>query len=392
MIRLSFVFLFTLALFTARTIAQDTVSQQRYQVAVVTPLFLDSAFDEFSNYRYGKNFPKFINPGLEFYEGCIIAADSLDKEGVPLDISFYDSRSEKTSIQNVVTDPSFDSMDLIIGHVNGIEAKLLASIAAQKDIPFINVTYPNDAGITNNPNFVILNSTLFTHCNAMYKFIQRNHALNSVVVFRKQGAQEDRLEGYFRDITKNTNAVPLKIKYVTLGDFFTADDVKQHLNPDGKTVCIAGSLDISFGQMLAEQLVSVYPETPSVLFAMPTWWDVADFSKPEFKGLEIMYTTPFYLYPFHPMVIKINSDFKTRFYSRPTDMVFRGYETIYHFGHLLHIHGKNLGSALSEKKFRVFNDFDIQPVIDPKTTTLEYFENKKIYFIKKVDGVVTAVY
>jgi hypothetical protein len=73
-------------------------------------------------------------------------------------------------------------------------------------------------------------------------------------------------------------------------------------------------------------------------------------------------------------------------------MVFRGFETVFHFVHLLQVNGKNLGSALSDKRFRVFSEFDIQPVLDPKTNTLDYFENKKIYFIKKVDGIVTAVY
>ena len=73
-------------------------------------------------------------------------------------------------------------------------------------------------------------------------------------------------------------------------------------------------------------------------------------------------------------------------------MVFRGYETLYHFAHLLQLNGKNIGSSLSDKRFKVFTDFDIQPVLNPQSTTLDYFENKKIYFIKKVNGVETAVY
>jgi hypothetical protein len=42
--------------------------------------------------------------------------------------------------------------------------------------------------------------------------------------------------------------------------------------------------------------------------------------------------------------------------------------------------------------YKIFTDFDIQPVLNPKTTTLDYFENKKIYFIKKVNGAEIAVY
>jgi hypothetical protein len=52
---------------TKNLFAQNTSKQK---IAVFVPLYLDSAFDAYNTYRYDKNFPKFINPGLEFYEGC----------------------------------------------------------------------------------------------------------------------------------------------------------------------------------------------------------------------------------------------------------------------------------------------------------------------------------
>jgi hypothetical protein len=110
--------------------SQDSLA--RYQVAIFTPLFLDSAFDETASYRYGKAFPKYINPGLEFYEGAELAIDSLNSEGVKLDIYVYDSRSIKDGIDSIVRSPEFDSIDLVIGHVNAKEARLLANAAARK--------------------------------------------------------------------------------------------------------------------------------------------------------------------------------------------------------------------------------------------------------------------
>ena len=51
------------------------------KIAIFAPLYLDSAFTASQEYRYGKNvFPKFINSGLEFYEGVQLALDSLAKE------------------------------------------------------------------------------------------------------------------------------------------------------------------------------------------------------------------------------------------------------------------------------------------------------------------------
>ena len=77
-------------------------TRERFQVAVFVPLYLDSAFDEMGEYRYDKTFPKFISPGLEFYEGVQLAADSLGKMGIPLDVYIYDTKSVANPVTSVI--------------------------------------------------------------------------------------------------------------------------------------------------------------------------------------------------------------------------------------------------------------------------------------------------
>src|SRR5579863_6312696 len=366
-------------------------SNARHAVAVFLPLYLDSAFDAGGNYRYDKNFPKFINPGLEFYEGAGLALDSLRREGMRLDVHIFDTRSVTRSIGQVVADSAFDSTELIIGKVgNGNEEQQLAAAALKRQVPFINVNFPNDAGITANPDLVILNSTLRAHCEAIYRFVQRNYPTKPIVYFRKKGTQEDRLKGYFTDLDHTTAGVPLKIKYVTLDDNFDNAALTAALDSSEQTVCIACSLDESFGTRLAGVLAYLKPY-PTVLIGMPTW-DNLDYTKPELAGKEIVYTTPFYINPADTLVRQINQYYKARYYSRPSDMVFRGYESIYRWGHLVCMHGRDLGGNIGVKEFKVFNDFNIEPVfMNRQTMALDYFENKKLYFVHMTDGNVTAV-
>src|SRR5688500_13781607 len=68
------------------SIALNAQNSSRQKIAVFVPLYLDSAFDATNGYRYDKAFPKFINPGLEFYEGIQFALDSLNKENVQLEV------------------------------------------------------------------------------------------------------------------------------------------------------------------------------------------------------------------------------------------------------------------------------------------------------------------
>jgi hypothetical protein len=375
---------------------EDTTHSQvdtsRHQLAIFVPLYLDSAFDETGNYRYDKNFPKFFSSGLEFYEGAQLALDSLQKEGVRLDVQIYDTRSAKLNLRQLPDSPSFQNTGLIIGEVNSSsELQELAALALKMGVPFINANFPNDGGITNNPDLVILNSTLRTHCEGIYRYMQRNYPTKPLVFFRKKGVQEDRLKGYFADLDKRTAGVPLKIKYVTLDDNFENTTLASDLDSTTQTVCIAGSLDDAFAYRLCGQLAFLNKTYHTTLIGMPTW-DNLDFTRPECAGEEIVYSTPFYINPGDTLVKTIQQNFKTRFYSRPSDMFFRGYECTWRFGKLLLLHGKMLSGSIGEKKFKVFNDFEILPVfLNRQTMTLDYFENKKLYFIRKIDGNVVGV-
>lgn len=363
---------------------------QIHHIAVFIPLYLDSAFDARGNYRFGQNFPKYISPGLEFWEGAQMAIDTLEKEGVKAVVHVYDTRSKEKFV-TTITKPEMREMDLIIGHVTLNEAALLARVASMLQVPFINTNFPNDANVKNNPNFVILNPTLYTHCEGIYKFLQKNFSLSRITVFTRKGAQEDRLKQYLAEVEKNTASVSLKLKYVTLPANFTEAQLLPYLDSNTTNVCMSGSLDVGFAQRLCQQLAGLSESYATTVMGMPTW-DVIDFSKPQFKGIEIYYSSPFYIDTASYLVNNVYESFKNDFYSRPSDMVFRGFESLYHFIHLLDTHNKNIGSSLGDKQDTLFYEFNIQPVLDRQTMTLDYFENKKLYFIRKTDGIVKAVY
>ncbi|HWB93131.1 MAG TPA: hypothetical protein VG605_14815, partial [Puia sp.] len=220
---------------------QDTSGSSVYHLAIFTPLYLDSAFDPTGTYRYDKSFPKFINPGLEFYEGAQMALDTMEKEHVRLDVQIYDTRSDKESLQQMLEDSALQHVDLMIAEVSNTgELQQLAAAAQKRNIPFIDANYPNDGGVTNNPSLVILNSTLKTHCEGIYRYMQRNYPTKSLIFFGKAGSQEDRLKGYFKELDKKTAGVPLNIHYVTLNDNFDASTIAADLDSNTLSVCVAG--------------------------------------------------------------------------------------------------------------------------------------------------------
>ncbi|HSU27680.1 MAG TPA: hypothetical protein VLJ68_04820 [Chitinophagaceae bacterium] len=346
-----------------------------------------------NEYRYAKNaLPKFINPGLEFYEGAQLAFDSMSKEGVPLEVFIYDTRSVTTPLTDLLNKPEIDSMDLFIVHCASNEVKLFADAGLKRNIPVINANLPNEGGVTGNPFFLIINSTLRTHCEGIYRYIQKFYPLDMLVMFRKKGQLEDRIRTYFDEMGKSTASVPLKIKYVDLVDSFTIDQLSAALDSNKQTLCIAGSLDENFGKRLTLQLATLRRSYPVSVMGMPTWDGIKDFTRPEYKGLEITYGTPFYNNKMDKVSTMISSYFNTKMFARPSDMVYRGYEVTWKYAKLLLQYGKDLSSELGNKNYRVFTDFDIQPVFSKQGMILDYFENRKLYFLKWLDGLIKGVY
>jgi len=373
---------------TKNLFAQNNSKQK---IAVFIPLYLDSAFDATNSYRYDKNFPKFINPGLEFYEGVQLALDSLTKEKAPLEVFVYDTRSVQRNLLEQINEID-TAVGLIIAHANAQENWVLAGEANLRKIPYINVNLPNDGGIVNNPYFVMLNPSLRTHVESVYRYVQKYYSVGKTTVLRKKGQMEDLIKTYLEDYSKSTASVPLKLKYVDLTDSFTVKQLLPMLDSNRQNTFVAASLDDNFNRRLVTQLALAGRSYRASIIGMPTIDNLEkEFSKNEFKGPEIIYGHPFYNPKTDKISTGINNHFNLKMYARPSDMVFRGYEVMLKYSKLLAQYKTDLSSNLNNKSNKVFTDFDIQPVLNKQTMTMEYFENKKLYFIKWQDGVVKGV-
>jgi hypothetical protein len=126
---------------------------------------------------------------------------------------------------------------------------------------------------------------------------------------------------------------------------------------------------------------------------MPTWDDLP-LDKPEFKGIDVYYSTPFVSYSGNAAVFSsISKKFKALANSRASDMVFKGFEITYRYIKTMAEHPDDFMQFVNDPKYRIFAEFNFQPVISKENDLqTDYYENKKIYFVKKTDGQVRGVY
>jgi ABC-type branched-subunit amino acid transport system substrate-binding protein len=352
-------------------------------------LFLDSAFTG-TIYKYKDQMPKNLLPGLDFVNGALMAADSLITNQ-QVQLYFYDLRSSQQSISSLKSQNIFDSLDLMIGAVAGSEYKIMADIAQQKHIPFISGTYPNDGGVTNNPYTVLINSTLPMHCEAIFNYIMRSNPTANILYVRKPGQTEDRLASYFNKQNKTTSGNQLlKWKTVSFTDSMTADDLLTYLDSSKTNLILCASIDEKFGLNLATVANNLIADYDIQLMGMPTWDAMKDLSKPEFKELSVYYSTAFYNTG-SPRINNFTKQFNELSNGRPSDLAYRGYELTYYFINLLLKYNKNLMQNLNDKSFRTFTDFEFKPIINTSTGKTDYFENKKIYILKKSKGMISRM-
>ncbi|RYD93048.1 MAG: hypothetical protein EOP50_11745 [Sphingobacteriales bacterium] len=220
----------------------------------------------------------------------------------------------------------------------------------------------------------------------MYKYYQRTAPNDKIILFTRPGTQEAQVKDYFLDISRSATGTALKIQVEDLGNEFDDARVVSVLDSTRRNICIAGSLDEEFAGELAAGLTSAGNDYKIQLAGMPTWENF-NLRRTEFRSLDIVYTTPFYYAKSNALQTSLTKAFTASQNGRPTDLYYRGYETMLRFALLLLDAKGDIASNLSRKGNTVFTNFDIQPVfLNPKEPTLDYFENKGLYFVKVTNG------
>lgn len=386
------VLLFPLTAICANAQMADTV--RPVKVAIFIPLYVDDAFNG-TVYTLGKeNLPKSILPGLEFYNGVMLALDSLQDEGEKVEVHIYDTKKPGLALNALFHSAELNNVGLIIAAItNTTELKLFADEGLRRHVPVLSATYPNYVGVSANPFFVLLNSSFPAHLQGIYTFMKANYASKSIVAITKKGATEDYIKKYITSLNGTGINASLRIKWVTINhDNVKLADFESQLDSLNNNVVFVASPLEEFGLSVVQEL-SDQPKYISTVVGMPTWDGIRELNGKTCENVEIVFSTPFLYYSQNPpLVSSIVRNYKDTYYSRPSDMVYKGFETTYHFTKLLLQHRYDLINHLSDRDYTLFNHYKIEPVkIRSQSVKPDLMENKHLYFVKKLGGKVMSI-
>lgn len=376
-----------LLFFAANAIAQTQYPTQKKTIGIFAPLYLDSVFKN-NTYKGNKKFPRFALPAIDFVQGARIALDSLPLDNTTITARIFDTKADSASVEDLIANHQLDELDLIIGLVKDNDLNLLADFALLKKIPFVSATHPNDNGIENNPYFFMLTPSLKTHCESIYSYLLQNHGTDNLLLVRKPGSQEEKTESFFRSINKPDKKELLKIKTIIPDSAWS--NIYNELDSTRKNCIIGTSLDETF----AKEMVSTLKKSPKkfdlLLFGMPNWNAFNAFGKnikSEYKDFTFYYTTSYFNNKTDSISQLIQNSYLNQYKGTPSEMAYKGFEMMYLFSRAIAQQDEAFSSAVNNYPSKLFTNYKILPVyLKGSKKEVNYFENKNLYFIKRING------
>ena len=358
-------------------------TKAKYNVAVFTPMFLDSV-DLASNLT---RIPKFMRPGIDFYQGVEIAADTLRKKGFHFDFHVFDSRSKYMNILNVIASDRLDSMDLIIGNASVRDLQALADYSKQKEINFVSAVSPSSASQDFNPFFTILQPTLRTHVRDLHKAITKKYPEDNVVyIYGGKRAESNALDYFENDEFYPKPARFHKVKIS--GSEVDVASLSALIDSNYHTTIVLGTLSPKTSYKVLKSLVPLAEKTRLKVFGMPTMEMITSLKKTDaFPNMKIYFTTAFVKETLSPATKYILRKYQDRMGGQPTDLLYKGFESIYFFAHMMNRYGVPINKHITDNRYSFLTPYKIMP---SKTNgKFNYYENKYLYMLSYENGIMT---
>jgi len=360
-----------------------SIKKERYKVAVLTPMYLDSVDLESNLTRI----PKFMMPGLDFYKGIQIAADTLKKQGYNLDIYVYDSKSNYMNVQNLIESDKLDSMDVIIGNASVSDLKLLADFAKLKEINFVSAVSPADAGQEFNPYFTILQPRLTSHIEKIHKNINSRYPEDNVVFIHRNLTAEKNALSYFKNDIMNQ--LPSRYSEIELkGEEIDIKQLIKQIDTNYRSTIVLGILDPSISYKNLKLLVPFAKRFGLKVYCMPTMEAVKALGKTdEFPSMPIFYTTSYIIDKITPSSVYISQEYRKKMGGHVSDIVYKGFESLYFFSTLLKKYGVPFNDHIGDNAYTFITPYKIVPV--KEKGVIKFYENKYMYLLRYENGVMT---
>ena len=207
----------------------------------------------------------------EFYEGFLLAVDSIKRLGGSVDLHVYESGKTIYSINQIINKPELKNMHVIFGPLYKDQIKPLAEFTKQNDIRLVIPFSSNTNEVFTNPSIYQINTPQSYLYSEVYQNFSKHFANPNIIFVNSSEFDKSKaefIEGFKQDLSTRKSAT----QQISIDD--TLESFTSKLNSNKKNIFIPTSgKDVTLIQLvpILSQLIEEHPEIDISMFGYPEW-------------------------------------------------------------------------------------------------------------------------
>lgn len=342
---------------------------KQIKVAFMLPFLLDEV--------RRKEVPRMV----EFYEGAMIAIDSLKRSGISFEVHTFDTGSAKNNLDSLLGQPVMKEMDLIIGGLYPNHIKQLSDFTKQNKSKLVIPFSSKVKAVFNNPSMFLINTPQSYLFSEVYEHFIRLFTNANVIIIKssdKQKVKKGFIEGLLHELDRN------QIPHSTLPYNATEEAYAATLKTDKENIILLSSAaEIALNEALPQVSLMVLnnPDIHIRLFGYPEWQTYALEHLSLYYKIGTYFYSSFYTNHLFASAKNFNSLYRT-WYGREMMNTYPkfgmlGFDATYYFLKSIATYGNHFDRHINELRVNpVQTGFKFQRV-----NNWGGFVNKKEYFI-----------
>lgn len=319
---------------------------------------------------------------VEYYEGFLMAVDSLKRTGTSLDLYVYDSGKDLSTLNTILAKKEMKEMNIIFGPMHQSQIKPLSEFAEKNDIRLVIPFSQKGEEVFKNPSVYQINTPQSYLYSEVYEHFTRQFPNAHVIFIEPASADKEKAEfiSGLKQELKNKG-----ISMQTVGESATKETLKAALRSDKENIFIPTSgKDVLLVKILPQLtlLVREVPEQNIHLFGYPEWQTHTHDHLENFFELDVYFYSSFYTNTLFPAAVQFTNAYH-KWYSKDLaskypNYAMLGFDTAFFFLKGLSRYGSELENNLSKMNLTpIQTGFKFQRV-----NNWGGFINKKVFFIR----------
>lgn len=293
---------------------------------------------------------------VEYYEGLLLAVDSLRNNGYSIELSVYDTGNGTHKLKEILKDKSLKDVNLIIGGVDAKQISLISQFSQDNQVKYVNLFSKNDDVLSNAELFQVNTPHSYLYAKAAQAFCKLFKEYN--IILLDFDVNKDEKKDFIQVLKAEMNQgnIPFKeIKYTA--EFSTEIDSMlsaEKMNIIVPTTSSMEALTMTLSPL--RQLVETKPEKNISLFGYPEWQTYTKDYLEDFYALNTYIYSTFYADNLSPEVKNFYQKYKSWYSKNPIytfpKYCMLGFDTGFYFFTAIHNYGENFENSLQKVNYK----------------------------------------